>query len=226
VSFVKDDHGYTRGVGAVASMDAASPGRRLAAARAARELARRDALMAASTMGRAPLVATSLATKSFGARSIEVDHFGRGSGGLKQPSGPSGGGRLPPKPLPPRPLPPRKPPRGPLFDYRAGRMVKSPGSVIDAEPTKGTAAPITGATKGATKEPVRSYGGGGGGGGSSGGGSSANVGPLEPLPSDVPAEEEEAPAAPAAPAAPPKTSSNLLLYAAIGVAGWWLLTRK
>lgn len=219
MSFVKDDHGYTRGVGAVAAMDAASPGRRLAAARAARELARRDRLMAASTLGR-----------------IRQDGEDRGGGGGGHPAphgrgpqprpggpssedtarGPRGSGR-PTHGKPPghHGKPHGKPARfgkGGLID--AGILVKSPGSVLDTgmNLTKGSE------TKGAaTKEPTRSY--GGGGGGSSGG---ANVGPLEPLPLQ-PEEEETQPAPTVVPVQKP---ANLLLYAAVGVAGWWLLTRK
>lgn len=225
MSFVKDGDSRTRGVGAVAAMDAASPGRRLAAARAARALARRDALMSRSTLGRAPLLTSPATGGTYGARSIDVDPFGRGAGGLKQPSGPTGGGG---RPLPPKPKPPTLPGRGGLF---AGRIVKSPGSVIDTEPTKGstgTKAPFTSTepTKGSTKGSTSSGGGGGSGGGGSGGGGSgggANVGPLEPLPEEPPAPEEPTPPAPEP--AKPKTSGNLLMYAALGVGAWWLLTR-
>jgi hypothetical protein len=105
-------------------------------------------------------------------------------------------------------------------------MVKSPGSVIDTGQKEPAKEPVGVETKGGAKEPTRGgtgSGGGGGGGGGGSGASSANVGPLEPLPEEPSLPEEPAPA----PAPPrPKTSGNLLLYAALGVGAYWLLTRK
>lgn len=206
MSFVKDDYSHTRGVGAVASMDAASPGRRLAAARSARELARRDVVMASRTLG-API------------------ETGQESAFSRPPTPPP---RPPGRPPGGKPRPPRFPRPRPfdVFGMRGRPMVKSPGSVIDTgtTPPAPTSPTTKTPTKGASKEPSRSYGGGGGGGGGgSSGGGSANVGPLEPLP-DEPAVPEEPPH----PAEPPKpkTSGNLLMYAAIGVGAWWLMTRK
>ena len=63
MSFVKDDHAYTRGVGAVAAVDAASPTRRMAVARAAKVMARRDQLMSRSTLGKVMLTSAVHADK-------------------------------------------------------------------------------------------------------------------------------------------------------------------
>lgn len=133
---------------------------------------------------------------------------------------------------------PTKPGRGPGRFGAGGRLVKSPGSVIgepkDSEPTSeptnepppaGSKAGSTASgSKGSTTTIV------GGGSGTSWSApsrepSAANVGPLEPLPET---SEEEPPPPAMTPAAKPKpkTSSNLLVYALVGAAGWWLLTRK
>lgn len=54
MSFVKDDHSFTRGVGAIAATDQVSSRRRIAADRAARALAVRDGMLARAALGAVP----------------------------------------------------------------------------------------------------------------------------------------------------------------------------
>lgn len=206
MAFVKDDHSYTRGPGAIAAMDASSPARRLAAARAERALRMREIL----TQG-----------------AIETGQ----EAAFSRPAPP------PPRPRPPggKPLPPRRPlpfrPKG--LDVVGGKIavpskltVKLPGSVItppspgEVKPTQ-TATPTTAPTKGQTVIV---------GGGS---GTSWTAPPRAPvaMPDNAPPawapEPEEASPMTTAPAAPEKKPpSKLLLYAALGIGAWWLLTRK
>lgn len=103
-------------------------------------------------------------------------------------------------------------------------MIKSPGSVIATEPTKGSLTVTEPApTKAPTKATTTVITGGGGVWTAPGRPPAAvNVGPLEPMPEEPPMPEEAPPPA----VAPPKTKSNLLVYAILGAAGLWLLTRK
>lgn len=56
MGYLGDDHSFTRGPGAIAALDAASPRRRVARARQLQGDARRDAARARTTMGAIPLV--------------------------------------------------------------------------------------------------------------------------------------------------------------------------
>ena len=212
MAFVKDDHGYTRGPGAIAAMDAASPARRLAAARAERALRMREVL----TQG-----------------AIET---GQEAAFSRPPPSP------PPRPPGGRPMPPRRPlpfrPKG--LDVIGGKIavptkptVKLPGTVI-TPPTRGEVKPTQTATPTLSPTPlplppktVTTVVGGGSG-------TSWTAPPrtpppgmdLEnPPPAWAPEPEIAAPAAPTASPAKP-ASSKILLYAAIGIGAWWLLTRK
>jgi hypothetical protein len=199
VSFVRDDHAYTRGAGAIASMDAVSPARRRSMARAERALAVREAL----TVG-----------------AIETGQEAAFS-------------RPPPKP--PRPFPGgRRVPfrvKGLEAGFRPGtKFVKSPGSVIgptkEPEP-KATIEPKAISTALPTKGTTTIVGGGSGTSWTSGAKARSAAQIEMPPPEQLPEMPEEAPAAPiAAPTPKPKTSSNLLVYAAIGAAALWFLTRK
>ena len=123
--FVKDDHSYTRGPGAIAALDAASPKRRVAMARAERALRLREAL-----------------TQGAISRGSDDD----------RPSGPTAP-TTPRPPRPPRPTRPPGgrpvPPRSPL-GVRAGfrgpvvEQIKLPGTVIT--PEAGGGRPAQGAT--------------------------------------------------------------------------------
>lgn len=203
MAFVKDDHSFTRGPGAIAAMDAASPARRLAAARAERALRVREAL----TQG-----------------AIETGQEAAFS-------------RPPPPPPRPgtKPFPPRRPglvklpvrPKGLDAGGRLGvrpELIKLPGTVI-TPPKAGetkvtqTATPTTAPTKQTVVV--------GGGSGTSWTAPASKAGAamsVDNQPPDFAPEPEETPAAAPAAAKPP--SSKLLLYAAIGIGAWWLLTRK
>jgi hypothetical protein len=213
VSFVKDDYGHTRGVGAIASMDAASPARRRAAARAAVEMARRDAVMARHTLGRLtlPLFHSQRPAPRLVKAPIPAAWF--------QPNL--------------APAPTRLPIR-PGLDFSATTVqnlqIKSPGSVLPPKTTAPTL-PVDLLTKAVVtstnKAPTTIV-----AGGSStwtagkAAPAAANVGPIEPLP-EMPPDEPPLPALDPAAAPPPrKTSGNLLLYAALGVGALWFLTRS
>lgn len=227
MSFVKDDSSRSRGVGAIASIDMGSPRRRLAAARAGRALAQRDAVMARSTLGRVPLL-TSPATGTYGTT-------------LKQPTGPSGGGGAPPvvtvgekwSPTTTKSYtPPPASPPAPL------RSTKLPGSVATAETKNGRTTVVNGSGSVDVKPtaPLKSDAppsktttvivGGGGGAPWTGVGPAAPapmvVPPLDPMP-ELPDDGELAPST--APTKP-KTSGNTLMYAALGIGALWLLTRE
>lgn len=210
MAFVKDDHSYTRGPGAIAAMDAASPARRIAAARAERALRLREVL----TQG-----------------AIET---GQEAAFSRPPPPPRPGKGRHPFPRPPhRPLPGKVklPVRPKGLDVIGGRIdggkltVKLPGSVIEPPKTGGasatqTATPTTAPTKGSTVII-------GGGSGTSWTAPSSKAGAamsVDNPPPEFAPEPEEAPAQPA-PAAKP-ASSKVLLYAALGIGAWWLLTRK
>jgi len=219
MAFVKDDHSYTRGAGAIAAMDAASPRRRIAMARADRALRLREAL----TQG-----------------AIDRGYEGDRPAGSSRPvpPRPPGPGRRPVMPRPPftggvRPTGVRAGVRGPRAE-----LVKLPGTVITPGAREGK--PVQGATgtqapseeikvtepPAPPKPPPRHVivSGGGGGG----------FMPVSPKPSapplrmpEIDVELEEAPAEPAPQAAPslaPKTSSKLPLYAGIALLAY-LLTR-
>lgn len=219
MAFVKDDHSYTRGAGAIAAMDAASPRRRIAMARADRALRVREAL----TQG-----------------AIDRGYEGDRPAGSSRPvpPRPPGPGRRPVLPHPPftggvRPTGVRAGVRGPRAE-----LIKLPGTVItpgarEGKPVQGstgTQAP-SGETKSTEPQPPSRHvivSGGGGGG----------FMPVSPKPAAPPlrmpeiedeldVELDEAPAAPApqaAPAPPPKSSSKLPLYAGIALLAY-LLTR-
>lgn len=222
MAFVQDDHSYTRGAGAIAAMDAASPRRRIAMARADRALHLREAL----TQG-----------------AIDRGYEGDQPTGSRPPAPPRppGPGRRPVLPRPPftggvRPTGVRAGVRGPRAD-----SVKLPGSVIqpgarDGKPVQGstgTQAPSEEikATEppAPPKPPPRQAIVSGGGGGF------MPVSPKPPAPplrmpeisDELDVELEEAPvesAPQAAPAPPPKSSSKLPLYAGIALLAY-LLTR-
>lgn len=216
MSFVKDDHSFTRGVGAIAATDAASPRRRMAAARAAVVMARRDAVMARSTLGRAPLI-TSPATGQFGIRTLEVDQFGRGAGGLK-PHTPGGGGG---GPTPTKPPGGRRPIRVPVKVSADGKLTKFPGSVLTApsDDRPLPPAPPLPAPPSATTKPTVTIVAGGSSGPSGGGGrGGAAPPPPEPFPDAEVMETEFAPEPTAA-----KPTNKLFLYAALGLGAWLLL---
>ncbi len=231
MSFVKDDSAYTRGVGAVASMDAASPNRRRAAARAAVEMARRDGIMSRHTLGRISQTDTSDGGGGSGGGGGGGTTGGGGRGPVR-PGRPGLGGRrpLPPKkPLPPKPVPPRFPIRD-LSAIRNGKLqVKLPGAVL--EPVKGGAAdtktgtPITQtAQPAAPTKPQVNVVAGGASTWVSGSGGGGKVAPEAPP--DMPPDEPELPPDAPIQTAPAKPKSNLLMYAAIGIGAYWLLTRK
>lgn len=207
MAFVKDDHGYTRGPGAIAAMDATSPARRLAAARAERALRVREAL----TQG-----------------AIETGQEAAFS-------------RPPPRPARPRPgkLPIHRLPFRPK-DIAGGKlsvpvrpgMVKLPGSVItppkagEVTPTQ-TATPTSAPISAPTKAPVTIVAGGSGTSWVSGAAAKTPAAPVDNQPPPWAPEPEPEQAVATAPAAPAKKpSSKILLYAALGIGAWWLLTRK
>lgn len=217
MAFVRDDHSFTRGPGAIAAIDAVSSRRRRSMARAERALALREAL-----------------TQGAIDRSQE-DNRPSGPGGSRPPR--------PPRPTGGRPTPTRPPftgggrpgVRSPL-GVRAGARgqasplaVKLPGSVIT--PEAGGGRPVQGATGSqtpatqvapATTVPVTPI----------------RVSPavivaapgiapipqiktkptLPPMPWDAKdeVEQDEAPE-PTPEPAPPKTSSKLPLYAGLGL---------
>jgi|GEM_PF-5724210 len=224
MAFVKDDHSYTRGAGAIAAMDAASPRRRIAMARADRALRVREAL----TQG-----------------AIDRGYEGDRPAGSSRPvpPRPPGPGRRPVMPRPPftggvRPTGVRAGVSGPRAE-----LVKLPGTVITPGAREGK--PVQGATgtqapseeikatepPAPPKPPPRQVIVSGGGGGFM---------PVSPKPTAPPpwmpeisdeldVELEEAPAELApqvspAPAPAPKSSSKLPLYAGIALLAY-LLTR-
>lgn len=236
MSFVKDDHSYTRGVGAVAAMDAVSSRRRRAAARGGRRMARKDAIMSRHTLGRIA--------------QIDPGDGGGGSGG----GGSTGGGTRPPPTRPPsrlpvRPivgiaLPPKTPIKvpikpgirdviGPRLDLAVGVRGTRP---IIADPIKTPGAPVVQVTPDAAPPPkeqvlppprpvitvVAQP-----GSPITGGGRPAPP-PPPTFPGFAPEPEVDVEVStPAAPVVPAKSSnSKLLLYAAIGIGAYWLLTRK
>ena len=195
MTFVRDDHRYTRGVGAVAAFDRATPARRVAAAREEMRMRRRDRKMSKSTLGMIN----------------QRDQSDSGSGG-------TGGGGRPSTPS--TPIPPRPPHRFNVPGIRGGKaIVKSPGSVI-ADPVlpprlpPPTRPPPT-LIVGTGISPIST------GGGARPAASLPDFGPTMEIP-----EIEEQPTGPTsvAPSAPP--TNKLLMYAAIGLGAWWLLTRE
>jgi hypothetical protein len=206
--YVKDDHSYTRGAGAIAAMDAVSPARRRAMARAERALAVRELLTA-------------------GAISETGQEAAFSRPAPKPPIRPFPGRPRPGKPLPPgRPFRPAK-----GVDSRFElKQIKSPGSVIgpskatEPKATISTISPTTTSTALPTppKSPVTIVAGGSGASWTSPARAAA-MPSDNPPPPWAPEPEDEAPATAAA---PPKTSGKLLMYAAIGIGAWWLLTRK
>jgi hypothetical protein len=208
--FVKDDHSYTRGVGAVASMDAASSARRRAAARAELEMARRDRIMSLGATWAARVIPTRMTTKS--TSTIET---GQESAFSRPP------------PVPPKTIPLPRRPRG--LDA-IGVKVKLPGSVMPTRAetkvsTVTTAPPASSSTAALppTKAQVSIVAGGSGTSWVSGASKASASAPEmdNPPPPFAPEPEPTAPSAPS-----PKTSSNLLMYAALGIGAIWLLTRS
>lgn len=231
MSFVKDDHDYTRGVGAVAAMDAVSSARRRAAARAAVEMARRDAVMSRHTLGRISQTSTN------GGGGGGTVTGGGGRPGTPRPPGrtpvfPPGRPRPPGKPLPPKPVPPRPLPFRPRgldvasVAIKEKLQVKSPGSVLPPPPPAPTKADVV-AEKTPVKAPVTIVAGGSGTSWTSGAGAKTPVAPIDMGP-PMPEITDMPPEAPAPTSAPPtsKPKGGLLLYAALGIGAWWLLTRK
>jgi hypothetical protein len=208
--FVKDNYSYTRGVGAVAAMDAVSPVRRRAAEQAARASARRDVVLAMGAM------------RSDGtARSID------------EPI-------RPPRPTRPPGTPPPRPTTSPLLAAANTRLtsggrksapaelIKLPGTVI-TPPTGGETAPTQSAVPTAAPvqpPPVRpdvTI--------TAGGGTSWTAPPRAELTSTLPgAPEVDADLVVAPPAqathAPPTSTKKLAVYAAIGIGVLWYLTRS
>lgn len=204
MSFVKDDHSYTRGVGAVAAMDAVSGNRRRAAARGAVAMARRDRVMARHTLGRIN-------------QRDEGDGGGGTSPGLptppRAPVRPPIVGKPPVITIPPKPLPPR------IRDFAViptkGILVKDPGSVIPTAPTadggsvvvvppKSTVTITPGAATPMPVPPRPTY-------------TPPSMPDFESMP-DITIDTSAEPA--------PAKKSNVLLYAALGVGALWLLTRN
>lgn len=226
MSFVKDDHSYTRGVGAVASMDAGSSRRRTAAALGALRMARRDAVMARHTLGR-------------------ISQTENGGGGGSGGGGSTGGGGVRPPPLGPvrpsrpgvQPLPPKPvPPKINIRDFATIRNlaigtrpdvrvvvdpVKLPGAqVVDVKPEPAPPPKDQVLPPPKTVTIVASPG----------------IAPLPPKPAapsgggfpgfapepeiDVTVDAQPVTAPPAA------KKPNYLLYAALGIGAYWLLTRK
>lgn len=199
MSYGKDDHAHTRGVGAVAAFDG-SPARQARARLVARALARRDAVMSRHALGRI--------------NQTEGDGGGgAGSGGPSRPPPP--GRPLPPKPLPPRPV---------------RSTIKLPGtSVVDSvAPSRPTKPPVAPPLPAPPKPPATIVVGSGIVPIVSGGGPKATVTmpDFEPSPDvDIIVDPVPAPAAPST-STSTSSSSKLLLYAALGMGAWWLLTRK
>jgi hypothetical protein len=225
MAFVKDNDKETRGVGAIASMDATSPARRIAAARSAYELARRDRVMSMHTLGAIKQTTGTVTGRVPAKRPAVVGPFATTA-------------EIPRKSKPPLHVPPPLPRRAfsttTTTDPRLSKQfstlpklpiatdavfVKSPGSVI-APPTG--VAPVLTALPPPPKPVVAIV----GGGASTWSLASklpapADLPPMEPLP-DLPDEAEVQ----LTPASAPKTKGNLLMYAAIGAGVLWLLTRK
>jgi len=201
VSFVKDDHSYTRGVGAVAAMDAVSSKRRRAAAAGARVMARRDAVFARHTLGRINQEAGD----------------GTGTGA---------GGGVPTKPtIPVRPILTASANR--LAQMKnAATLVKDPGAPLATDPirtlppplpvyTPPAPAPTPPKNTGVVPPLV--------------GTSTPWVPPKPPTytPPDMTIEEIPDVTIETAPEPPPaKKSNSFLLYAAIGAGALYLLTRN
>jgi hypothetical protein len=219
--FVRDGNKNTRGVGAIASMDAVSPNRRLAEARAARVLARRDAVMALRTLGATRTVARNvvapptLKTTSTSTSTIETGQ----EAAFSRPPPPPGPVKIKLAQRPKGLLVP-----GIRLDVKQP-VIKLPGSVIEPPktPTDQTKQGTT-STAAPAKAAVTIVAGGPGAAWVSG--APKPTAPQSPdnLP---PAWAPEPDAAPTSPAKP-KASGNMLLYAAIGVGLGilWLESRK
>jgi len=222
MAFVRDDHSYTRGAGAIAAIDAASPRRRIAIARADRALRLREAL----TQG-----------------AIDRGYEGDRPAGSSRP--------VPPRPPGPgrRPVPPRPPftggvrPTGVRAGVRGPRaeLVKLPGTVITPGARGGKPVQGSTGTQAPTEEikatepprppfspPRQAIIAGGGGGFMSVSPKPTTSPPWMPeIEDELDVELEEAPAEPApqvSPAPAPKSSSKLPLYAGIALLAY-LLTR-
>lgn len=232
MSFVKDDHSFTRGVGAVAAMDASSPRRRAAAAQAARKMARRDRIMSMRTLG-ALSFPTGPSTGVAGPHSIDVGWTGQGSGGLQTPTGPrGGGGGSSGGGSPGRGHGPRGGTRGTSggimtpggYQPRQPPGTKMPGSVVTTTPD-GTTTQTSGGNTTSIGPTGGSSGSGGGGpaGGDSGSGDQAI---LEcnsrgaPWYWDGSVCNQEATVTPPVSAAP-TDNKKLLLYGALGAGVIW-----
>ncbi|MEO6382483.1 MAG: hypothetical protein ABIO35_10915 [Nitrobacter sp.] len=193
MSFVKDDYAHTRGVGAVAALDAASPRRRRAMAQVALKMARRDRLMAIGAVNFGAGVGPRSGSMSPG-RIVNPNDVGVGGGG--------GRGRKPVVDIkiitPGRGVSATRTNRGLVF-------------VDPAPPTGGPLAWTGGRDRGALppRETKGSSGGGSSGGGSSGGGAGIAT---PPPPVDASVVDELI--------SPPETTgsdSRTLMYAAIGI---------
>jgi len=203
MSFVKDDHAFTRGVGAVASMDAASPRRRLAAARAARQLARRDAVMALGAM-RAGMQPTYAPDPT------------------PDPTPPPSRRGRPSTMMPPRA---RKVPSRPTM---MPGIIKYPGSAIPIAPTAPTAPSTTviGGGSGTSWTAPSSPGIGVPSPDSPATDASPDLTTTDSASPDLTTPAAPDATTPASTTPAPASSNKLLMYAAIGVAAWWFLLRK
>jgi hypothetical protein len=220
MSYTKDDHSYTRGVGAIAAMDAHSPARRIATARAAQIMARRDAIMARHTLG-------AIDTRG-GVDKPAVDPGGTGgpaggSGGGAGAGGSPGGGRRPggrstlsypgaimTLVMPGAGVPMTPGAGGPVFPGRGQtgsggtKTPSSSGTPVGTSVAGSTSTVVGGGTSGGGR--------GGSGSGTSGGGGSAggsrggdSVPPIEPDTKDEVPDTQG------------KKSGKMFIWAAIGL---------
>lgn len=240
MSYTRDPDARTRGTGAIAAIDHASPRHRLVQRARSRALADRDRELAMMSRN-------AQRPQSLGAINAVVIPGG-GTGGARRPGLDRGAGVDVPvaPPLGPKPLPPRgyTPPAAPLppkgVTTKAGRLeiirTIAPTVIKPPAPQRGgrdyieTPAefkePPTGGPKlvedplnpPRANDPIIGTSGGGGGGGSAGGGGSGGGVPDFVLP-DLPDLEE-----------PPKvageSNSTLWWLAAAGVASYFLFFKK
>lgn len=226
MTFVRDDHAFSRGVGAVAATDAASSRRRVAQDRADRVMARRDAILATQTLG------AIRQGSSVDASYDQIVGPGRTGGGGRGvaavgvvrpgtvvlpgagvPTVPGRGGK------PPETRPGRSLPTTLLLPASMAPVVQ----VIPASSSTGAGGSSGGST---------SSSGSGRGGGTlapwappSGGASVAPGVELDMTPVDVELVEPATEAA--ATPAPPKAKNNrTLMYAALGIGALLLLSRR
>lgn len=222
MAFVKDDSGYTRGVGAIASMDAGSSRRRRAAALEGLRMARRDRVLALGAIRRdvetiAPPQRSTTTTRTQQTSTIETGQESAFS--------------RPPPPVPPKIKLPFRPKGLDLVraDVRfpVKPTIKLPGTVIEPpkdgiKPTQSSGQPAP--TPAPTKPSVTIV-------------AAPGIGPISSGSAKPPAPSMDENAPPPwadeppvdttpAPAASSAKKPNYLLYAAIGIGAYLLLTRK